>query len=186
VFVSTSGFRSRVRALVQDQSTENLTVDQEFTVPLGTEVKYTSSCKYDSISEEISTESDYRRSLSKESTFDNSIAFQGQFEYSKIGAALSAKVAWSGSEKMETFKSSSESLNMVSFEARAVCSEYQILFNPYGQEYFDPNFVSAVDNLPSKYSTNNSLKFQKFINAYGTHYVDMVELGAKRIFTTSM
>lgn len=161
-------------------------MDQEFTVPLGTTVRYTSFCQYDSVSDEISTESDYRRSLSKESSFDHSLSFQGQYQFPSFAVALDAKVAWSGSEKMDSFRSSSETLNMVSFEARAVCSEYHVSFNPYSAIYLDPDFKAAVDALPSTYTSRNSNHFRKFINAYGTHYVDMVELGAKRVLSTSM
>lgn len=178
---------------MQDQSTENLTIDQEFTVPLGTEVRYTSSCKYDSVSEEISTESDYRRSLSKESTFDNSISLQLQGQgwgaLAGVAGSLDAKVAWSGSEKLESFKSSSETFNMVTFEAKAVCSEYEVSFNPYSTQDLDPKFAAAVDQLPRTFDSSNAQhrsKFSKFIQAYGTHYVDKVELGAKRILSTSM
>ena len=192
-FAPPSGFRHRVRALVQDQSTENLTIDQEFTVPIGTEVRYTSSCKYDSVSEEISTESDYRRSLSKESSFDNSISLhlqgQGGGKLAGIAASLDAKVAWSGSEKLQKFKSSSETLNMVTFEAKAVCSEYEVSFNPYSKQDLDPKFKAAATDLPEIFDSSNAqhrTKFSKFIQAYGTHYVDMVELGAKRILSTSM
>ena len=58
------GFRSPVFALLQNQAT--VSIDGEYTVPLGTSFKYTSSCHYDSKSQEISSESDYSSSLSGE------------------------------------------------------------------------------------------------------------------------
>ena len=58
------GFRSRVFALLQ--TPDVLSIDQAFTIPLGTEFKYTSSCNHDSVSNEVSSEDDYVSSLSKE------------------------------------------------------------------------------------------------------------------------
>jgi len=59
-----------VFALLQRQDV--LSVDQAYTIPVGTEFKYTSSCRFDSISEEISSESDYSSSLSSEADMNSS------------------------------------------------------------------------------------------------------------------
>lgn len=48
-----------------------LTVDGDFTIPIGTNVKYTSSCHYDSQSTEISTEEDLIADLSTEAQMTN-------------------------------------------------------------------------------------------------------------------
>lgn len=64
------GFRSRVFSLVQKQDT--LSVDTEFTIPLGTEFKYTSSCVYDSVSKELVSEFDYSEALSNEADMSSS------------------------------------------------------------------------------------------------------------------
>lgn len=61
---SSTGFRSPIFALLQDQAV--LSVDQEYTIPLGTSFKYISSCHYDSVSTEISSESDYSSIISGE------------------------------------------------------------------------------------------------------------------------
>lgn len=58
------GFRKRVFSLKQDQSL--LSIDTAFTIPIGTDFKYISSCKYDSSSTEISTYTDYVSAISKE------------------------------------------------------------------------------------------------------------------------
>jgi len=62
-----AGFKYRVLTLSQDQQGP-LTTDFDLLVPLGTEIKYTSSCKYDSQSTEISSETDYQKSLAIEAS----------------------------------------------------------------------------------------------------------------------
>lgn len=58
------GFRSRVFALLQSQ--DKTSIDSAYTIPLGTDFKYTSSCRYDDRSVEISSEEDYSSMLSTE------------------------------------------------------------------------------------------------------------------------
>lgn len=62
---------------------------------------------------------------------------------------------------------------------------------PCRRELFDPLFEEALTNLPTNFNPDNVdpsnlEKFEKFIDTYGTHYVDRVVLGAKRIFTTEL
>ena len=63
------GFSARVLALTQTQDYQ--TIDGQFTNPIGTEFKYTSSCHYDSRSREISTEEDLISSISSEAVMKN-------------------------------------------------------------------------------------------------------------------
>ena len=142
------GFRFRVRRLVQDQTYTS--VDTEFTVPLGTELKYTSSCRYDSQSTQISSKADYQTSLLKESSFDSDIGFSGQgFFPFGFAVKVESNVAWGKSERYEQFVQGSSSSDQITFEARAICSEFEISFNPYAEHYLDPNFVKAFKDLPS-------------------------------------
>lgn len=176
--------------MLQDQSSGNLTIDQEYTVPLGTEVRYMSSCRYDSSSTEISSEKDYQQQLSGESSFSNTLQASGQFSYGGwFAAKLNVGVAWSQSEKYDQFKSKSIAENLVSFEARAICSEYEVSFKPNGDKFLDQTFKEAIDKLPVPFSKNNPAHialYKEFIHIYGTHYISKVVLGAKRIMTTSM
>lgn len=60
---------------------------------------------------------------------------------------------------------------------------------PCRTELLDPIFKKALTNLPTSFSKSNPTdieKFEKFFATYGTHYVDRVVLGAKRIFTTEL
>jgi hypothetical protein len=158
-------------------------------VPLGTELKYTSSCKYDSQSIEISSQKDYRRSLKEESKFNAKIGVSGQFQRDKIAAKIETEVAWGESEKFQRFVTGSESENTVTFEARAICSEFEASFNPYAEQVLDKVFKKAMNALPEPYDPSNPTHekaYSEFISAYGTHYVRQVVLGAKRIYSTSM
>lgn len=158
-------------------------------MPLGTEVRYTSSCHYDSTSIEISSEKDFKESLSKESSFSNSFSGSIQGQKGIVAAKLQTSIAFSRSEKLMSFKEQSVSENTVTFEAKAICSEFEVSFNPYSEKLFDPRFKKAMDELPAPYNSNDpghKKQYRAFFDAYGTHYTTKVVLGAKRIFSTQM
>jgi len=250
-----TGFRSRVFDLLQRQDV--LSVDQAYTIPVGTEFKYTSSCRFDSVSEEISSESDYSSSLSSEADMNSSssssssststksesysFGFSAIFPVKGLFASLGLNVeggntesttssqsqsqAFSKSQKFDSFRSTSRADSVsqtrtfihyfagllgkwctcflltrtliffvsnrqtVSFEAKAVCSEFEVMFKPYAEKTLDPLFVTALDELPVPYEAENPehrIIYGKFIATYGTHYTSKVVLGAKRILTTTM
>lgn len=54
---------------------KNFTSDVSFTVPLGTEIKYTSTCHYDDEAIEISSEINLRTTLENEAKFEMSTSF---------------------------------------------------------------------------------------------------------------
>lgn len=185
------GFLHRVVKLVQRQDT--LSVDGEYTVPIGTELRYTSSCKYDDKSTEISSEMDYRETLSTEagfsSTSSRSTSASVNFLIFSASSSLSTTRSFSGSEKFSSFAESSLAENTVSFEARAVCSEFEAHFNPYAELELDEHFAAALDELPCRYNSKNPehvSAYSSFFEAYGTHYIRQVVLGGKRIHTSTM
>ena len=90
------GFRYRVFDF--QQSSGITTLDGVYFVPRGTEFRYTSSCHYDSVSTEISSEEDYRESLSKESSYRNTLSVSAQGQYGFVAGKLETSVAWSESE----------------------------------------------------------------------------------------
>ena len=148
-----TGFRHRVLKLVQQQDT--LTVDTAFTVPLGTEIRYTSSCKYDDSSREISSESDYRATLENEAKFD--VSQESSFSSSinnvlfKASASFNRKTSFSASAKYKSFTDTSLKEDTVTFEARAICSEYEAKFNPDSEKFLDETFEKAMNELPCIY-----------------------------------
>ena len=144
------GFRHRVVKLVQKQS--DLTVDGEFTVPLGTSVKYTSSCTYDSKSTEISNEVDFRKTMENEVKTDtkSSSKTSGGVNLFIINtsASLETKSSFSGSVKFKSYQETNLKTNNKSFEARAICFEFDASFNPYVEQVLDEAFERALYALP--------------------------------------
>lgn len=62
-------------------------------------------------------------------------------------------------------------------------------FKPYGEQFLDKDFKTALDELPIPYEPDNPehiYQFEKFIATYGSHYTSKVVLGGKRVYTTSM
>lgn len=224
-----------------------MTSDVEFTVPVGTELKYTSSCIFDEKSVEISTEQDIKESFSSEVTLEES-KFNSRTVTEKRagsgdpatvgglaagGAAIGAGIGvWFGGvgavpgavigagiglvagvaadfsifsretsttnteartfEKNEQFQKSVQTSlksSTKTFEAKAVCSEFEAAFSPYAKRDFDYIFETAVKDLPVPFNENNKVhvqKYTRFVEAYGTHVINRVILGGKRIITTQM
>lgn len=118
-----------------------------------------------------------------------SVSTQGS--YGIVAAKLETNVAWSESESYSSFKEKSVSENTVTFEAKAICSEFEVSFNPYSEKKLDPNFKRALNELSllvpfNPQSIEHKRKYRAFIDAYGTHYTKKVILGAKRILSTTM
>lgn len=95
-------------------------------------------------------------------------------------------------EKNEKFQESREEslkTNTVSFEARAVCTEFEASYSPYATREYDYIFETAIKELPVPFNPNSPVhvdKYKRFFDAYGTHVVSQVVLGGKRIVTTRM
>lgn len=145
------GFRYRVISLVQDQAV--LTVDQEYTVPLGTELKYISSCKYDEQSVEVSSEEELKESMEREagfkSTSSSSVSASVNTLFWKVSASRSSKSSFSQSAKLKVDIEENIKTSSVSFESRAICSEYEAAFIPTFEHQLDPHFVETLDRVSS-------------------------------------
>ncbi|XP_062396155.1 perforin-1-like [Sardina pilchardus] len=50
----------------------------------------------------------------------------------------------------------------------------------------NPEFQQHVDSLPHEYSINTAYLYQRFINTYGTHYIQQVNLGGRFKKVTSV
>ena len=64
------GFRASVIKLINDQNVR--TVDAAYTVPLGTELRYVTSCEYSSEAVQVSSSASYQRQLTKTATSSSS------------------------------------------------------------------------------------------------------------------
>ena len=154
------GFRSRVFALLQSQ--DKTSIDAEYTIPLGTDFKYTSSCHYDDRSVEISSEQDYSSMLSSEAdlssgsssssskteTYNRSFDFGfsaifpikglflglgGSLSYGKSGSEASSESQSQAFQKSEKFSSFSSLSRAESVSGTKSCKVLKSL-----------HFISAV------------------------------------------
>ena len=121
-------------------------------MPIGTAVKYVSSCKFDSSSTEVSSDSDLRKSMSKEAEMSESRSASASYGASNLVQSFSASVsgasAFSQSSKFESETQQSKSERSVSFESRAICSEFEASFIPSFEQALDDEFVKAREALP--------------------------------------
>ena len=121
-------------------------------VPLGTAVKYVSSCKFDSSSTEVSSDSDLRKSMSKEAEMSESFSASASFAQSNLiqsfSASVSASSAFSQSSKFESESEQSKSERSMSFESRAICLEFEASFIPSYEQALHPQFIATRDALP--------------------------------------
>ena len=83
---------------------------------------------------------------------------------------------------MQKFKQEKATMNTVSFESTAKCTEYSVQINPYEKLALNPTFQNALDGLPESYNSDNAtLKtlYKKFLAAYGTHFISQLDMGGK-------
>ncbi len=176
------GFRHRALDLIIGGRT---TLDGQYSIPNLVESIAAASCKFDSKSVELSDEESYRKELSKEASQDISVSASGS--YGPVEA--SGSIAYSKSEKFQEFKKTSVSSQSAVFEAKAVCTEFDLRLEPYADPNFKVSFKQALDALPKEFDACNQTnrnQFYKFIDTFGTHVVTEVVLGAKYILSTEM
>ena len=205
------GFRASVIKLVNDQNV--LTVDTDYTVPLGTEMRYITSCEYSSKASEISSSSSYQRELrrSVESTFSKAtnerntrdgsgrsssggsfLGFGGSSSSSfktSESSEFSQDVFFSGSESYREFVKQAQETEVTSFESQGVCTEFEAALKKYYKHELHDSFLRGLASLPVPYNKDEEahlIVYSKFLSIYGTHYIDRISLGARTVFTSAM
>ncbi len=176
------GFRSPVVKLRQEQTT--LTIDQEYMVPLGVDVRYITACKFASKATELSSDTEYRSEVSKEAS--QSVEASGGISAGLF--SISANYAFKESSQYKAFSETTQSLQTVTYEARALCSEFKASFKPYYSHVLDETFEAVLDSLsfPWTNSPQQREEYAEFFEAFGTHYVRDVTLGAKHVFSSEI
>jgi len=177
------GFRSGVIKL--EKSKNSLTSNNEFSVPLGVELRYLTSCEFSSKATEVSDVFDYQRRLSRESKFSASGGISGALK----GISGQFDVSFSKSERFESFQKDSFRTKNTEFESSAICTEYEGRLNSYFDHKTRHNFNMAISTLDYPFDEGNKTHvdaYKKFIAEYGTHYVSKVVLGAKLVYTVVM
>lgn len=176
------GYRQRALELTNDGAT---TLDGLYALPNQVESIAAASCKFDSKSVELSDEESYTKELSKEATQEVGISVSGS--YGPVEA--SGSIAYSKSEKFQEFKSTTVKTQTTVFEAKAICTEFDLRLVSNVDPTFKASFKQALDALPKEFDECNAAnrnQFYKFIDTYGTHVVTEVVLGAKYILSTEM
>ena len=205
------GFRASVIKLINDQDVK--TIDTAYTVPLGTELRYITSCEYSSTASEISSSSSYQNELRKsvQSTVSRSRNEKNSRTESRssggggsfLGIGGSSKKTTTESETTEisedSFFSNSESYSkfvqqeqeteITSFEAQGVCTEFEASLKKYYKHELHESFITGLHTLPIPYNKDDEshlTKYSDFISIYGTHFINRVSFGARTVLSTSM
>lgn len=95
------------------------------------ELKYIPTCNFDSKSTEISSFEQYQTQLSKETTTETSFSLGALIPIKALQFGLGASLKFSKSEKSMSFQQSSEQTKSVTFEARAICTEFDASLKPF-------------------------------------------------------
>eukprot|EP00977_Amphora_coffeiformis_P022225 scaffold10650_cov169-Amphora_coffeaeformis.AAC.3 len=175
------GFRQSVCRQPTNQETR--TSNRRFMTPLGVDVFPTVSCQFASTSTEITTEEQLTDSLTREASLDASVKASGS---GGPFAEASVELSYSQSEKVTEFRNRQATQQSVAFEARALCTEFTLRFQPNITKSITSSFAQAVAALPETYTADNQDIFAAFLNNFGTHYVFELTLGGKHIYTSYM
>jgi hypothetical protein len=177
------GFRRAVIKLVAVE--EALTLNNEFAVPKGTELRYTTACQFESKSTEVSTTAQYQNELSLEST----VTRQTSASFNLFGFKFGTESYFSMSEKYRSFAKQRSEAQTTTFQTRAFCTEFEARLQRFYEHEPTDAFHRALATLPNKFDKKNETQrelFGNFLDEYGTHYVNYVVLGAKQLYSLEM
>mmetsp|Transcript_13680 Transcript_13680/g.39224 ORF Transcript_13680/g.39224 Transcript_13680/m.39224 type:complete len:1023 (-) Transcript_13680:163-3231(-) len=179
------GFRNRCVKLVQNQDT--LTSSLVWLRPLGVATKPLRACEFSSTSSEISNSRQYKTELSREVKQKYSASLSGQAVVKGVPGQISTSFAFEKSKKFESFREGLVEQSEVSYEAKAICTNFHAQFEPYYNQTLSTALERGLASLPVPYDeTDESHRsaYENFIEAFGTHIVSEVSIGAKHIFTS--
>lgn len=177
------GFRSSIIKLVTEEGVT--TQNGEFRIPLGTDLRYTTTCQFASKSNEIASTSQYQRELSSEATVTRQTSASGNI----LGFKFGSDSFFSRSERYESFSSNRATTQTTSFESKALCTEFEARLHRFHTHEREDDFNRALATLPTSFNRDDEMhkqRFGDFLNEYGTHYVNYVVLGAKQVYSLEM
>jgi hypothetical protein len=102
------------------------TLDTDYLMPYGVRVLSASSCKFSSSSAENSNEAQYTSSLSSEVSAKGSLSASAGGTYGGVSGKISGELAFSKSESFKSFSQGSSKFQTVTFDAKAVCTEFDL------------------------------------------------------------
>lgn len=147
------------------------------------------ACEFSSSSVEISNSKQYKTELSKEVKQKYSASLSGQGVVQGVPAQLSTSFSFEKSRKFESFREGLVENSEISYEAKAICTNFHAQFEPYYVQTPTSAFEKGLDSLPVPYDKNDETHrsaYESFIEFFGTHIVSEVSIGAKHIFTSKI
>ena len=138
---------------------------------------YNRACEFSSTSSEISNSRQYKTELNKEVKQSYSTSLSGQGVAKGVPFQLSSSFAFEKSRKFESFREGSIEQSEVSYEAKAICTNFHAQFEPYYAQTLSSAFEVGLASLPVPYDETNDgnrTAYDSFIAAFGTHIVSEV------------
>lgn len=156
-----------------------------FGMPDVSYVKGSKVCKFSSKASSISSVKDYQDTLKREASDDTTITAG----FTVGPGSFDSTTSFSKSEKLNQFEKERELMSTISYEASAICTDYQVEINPYSELALDADFQTAINTLHSPYDGANITTketYQKFLRTYGTHFITQLDMGGKLIITSDI
>jgi hypothetical protein len=142
----------------------------QYSEPDGVTIQDSSSCTYEPISSEVTDTSSYQEASSKVISVQSAIH----------DVPILKKIKYSGNAQFKTVKEGSVTNDDVFLFSRATCVAYTMerSLEPEGL-HFSPEFIKAVEELPSVFSPDKQETLFQFIERFGTHFPVQVGLGGE-------
>lgn len=153
------GFRSSIVDM-GSYKLNRTTPDHRFFIPDEAEVHSSKSCSYETSSEQVFGTTSYYDSLKVDASIDGG---GWGFSFSASGA-------------YQAVKASTTSERSVYIQAKALCSVYKASLLDYENMTLSDNFRKGVASLSN---TTNFSSIMRFIDNFGTHFTNMIQMGSK-------
>ncbi|KAA0173151.1 hypothetical protein FNF27_05375 [Cafeteria roenbergensis] len=170
------GFRSPVVRLEWDQTGDHVSRDMRFLQPLGGYALPEYSCHMSSTAVEISSESDYQKSLEVDASLE--VGYQSPVPTGG-NASFSASAGF-GRFSQEVAAKGSERFQMTSY-----CLQFVAGFNKGAGQKLEPveHFAALAREVGQ---SKEEGQWFDFFKQYGTHFISKVHLGGKMIFEVTI
>jgi len=142
---------------------KKLTVDLRFLIPDNTVVGKNVGCQLDGSTKEIKGEKSYADSLSVDAKASGSFGF----------------FSFSASMDYQHVSEGTSSEHSVYVETKADCKVFDGHIKLYDPPQFDSEFLLGLKTLKGLPYAKNKFVWHKFINYFGTHFTQSIQMGAR-------
>jgi hypothetical protein len=157
------GWRQSIFAGTYNNGDDNKTTDNRYWVPDGTSIQPYEACRLSFETTEISGNKSYSDSLNVK------VGVKAGYD------AVTWSASFSASTDYKEVTSGSSSDYRLYTQSEAECSLYIAQLQTSNMPNLTTNFNNAVAALPTEY---DAAEYHAFIDAFGTHYVNEVRMGA--------